>query len=827
MISFQLFNYSYMKVISIGRSPANDAVIDHPSVSRHHAQLVRRSSGAVTILDVGSRNGTHVNGRRISAETALRRGDIVKLGSAVLPWETYFPAVRPAASFPLWLRAAGGIAAAVAVAALALWALDRQSERDIFFEGEYPPVSQIMVTDNGNEYAELAFEGQLVMFFKENVAVKEARRQIAAMGGKVIAQMPSVYYYLVQTPYGSESNFITQAQKAPQVSYVWLHTPVEQEAIKIHVVDDFTNPDQGRLHGELVSEVSEMCCSYCAIAKTHDIYAGENIPSDRIGYKLEELFLHETDEPLLINLSLGKYLFRYENGKLALDEDGELIKVKWNHATEFEKNIWYEKYRRFLEERINILKHHTHRDFIVAKSAGNNGSSVLDTEIIQPLIDEYTRAGDQKALDVLNNHFLFVSAYSGKLESIESYSDRPSRHHSMVASTDISHLEYRNGVRAVGTSFAAPNALCDIARIIGGDYGLTGKEALQAVKDVTKANADRNSTAGVLDLVDLDRKAREISDLKKMEELRRMEEERAREREAERAREQVAASNYLITSTNVGPIQKGMSVNDVLRIIPNSHVAYKTLADWDGWISDHYYALYINGNYAMALIPGEQNSQTAAIVKIVVVDQRYKTSQGAGVGSGISELLRAHRISKCFQSDYEGGNCNYLTHEIYYGMLLLFDANICFEINSDNLPDRWWERFKNDDPKTLPQNAPVHTVQVNWFVSPEEEIPNATPQIVPFGSTDDLAGTVWEYQYQQGNRAYNNCISKTIEFFHDGTYSYIVYHRNGLTSVIENYYTYDRSQKTVNIGSFRNATLRNGELVIPEGIEKHHFRRIE
>ena len=77
-----------MRQISIGRSKDNDITIDNDSVSRHHATIIQTSSGIV-INDNGSNNGTFINGNRINQESALRKNDILKLGSALIPWMNY------------------------------------------------------------------------------------------------------------------------------------------------------------------------------------------------------------------------------------------------------------------------------------------------------------------------------------------------------------------------------------------------------------------------------------------------------------------------------------------------------------------------------------------------------------------------------------------------------------------------------------------------------------------------------------------------------------------------------------------------------------------
>lgn len=69
--------------LSIGRASASDLRLLHPSISRHHAQLVRRGE-RFFIKDLGSQNGTFVNRSRVSAEVEVKPGDQITLGQAVL-----------------------------------------------------------------------------------------------------------------------------------------------------------------------------------------------------------------------------------------------------------------------------------------------------------------------------------------------------------------------------------------------------------------------------------------------------------------------------------------------------------------------------------------------------------------------------------------------------------------------------------------------------------------------------------------------------------------------------------------------------------------------
>ncbi|TWS19875.1 ATP-binding cassette domain-containing protein [Tsukamurella asaccharolytica] len=69
--------------MTIGRTPDNDIAIGDMLVSRRHARLLSGPQGLV-IEDLGSANGTQVNGRRIAGPTALREGDLVTVGNSDL-----------------------------------------------------------------------------------------------------------------------------------------------------------------------------------------------------------------------------------------------------------------------------------------------------------------------------------------------------------------------------------------------------------------------------------------------------------------------------------------------------------------------------------------------------------------------------------------------------------------------------------------------------------------------------------------------------------------------------------------------------------------------
>jgi DNA-binding winged helix-turn-helix (wHTH) protein len=72
---------------TIGRAPEATVQIDSPGVSRLHARI-RIENGVATLEDVGSKNGTHLNGTRIDGARPLADGNEIRLGTIVLTFRS-------------------------------------------------------------------------------------------------------------------------------------------------------------------------------------------------------------------------------------------------------------------------------------------------------------------------------------------------------------------------------------------------------------------------------------------------------------------------------------------------------------------------------------------------------------------------------------------------------------------------------------------------------------------------------------------------------------------------------------------------------------------
>jgi pSer/pThr/pTyr-binding forkhead associated (FHA) protein len=110
----------------IGSDPASDLVVDRSSVSWRHCRLSLRLDGTYTLEDLGSTNGTFVNGRRVQGVTPVRRQDTITLGQLQpIPW--------PAEPLP------GPVAVPPAPIATQVIRIGREPDNDVVIDG--PEVS--------------------------------------------------------------------------------------------------------------------------------------------------------------------------------------------------------------------------------------------------------------------------------------------------------------------------------------------------------------------------------------------------------------------------------------------------------------------------------------------------------------------------------------------------------------------------------------------------------------------------------------------------------------------------------------------------------------
>jgi pSer/pThr/pTyr-binding forkhead associated (FHA) protein len=75
--------------IKIGRDNTNDVIINEPRVSRNHAIITNLFNGGYEVKDLGSSNGTFVNGQQITSQI-IYPGDELRVASSLVNWQNAF-----------------------------------------------------------------------------------------------------------------------------------------------------------------------------------------------------------------------------------------------------------------------------------------------------------------------------------------------------------------------------------------------------------------------------------------------------------------------------------------------------------------------------------------------------------------------------------------------------------------------------------------------------------------------------------------------------------------------------------------------------------------
>jgi pSer/pThr/pTyr-binding forkhead associated (FHA) protein len=137
--------------IVIGRGQQCDIVLDEHQVSRQHARLQQTPQGWM-LLDLGSTNGTEVNGRQLKAHEpyALQPGDRVTLGNSTLVLQQPVASAgepqqsRPRGKpHPVLLIAGAILIAAVLVGVVVVLVISLQSKEDDTAPGGLNPLDQV------------------------------------------------------------------------------------------------------------------------------------------------------------------------------------------------------------------------------------------------------------------------------------------------------------------------------------------------------------------------------------------------------------------------------------------------------------------------------------------------------------------------------------------------------------------------------------------------------------------------------------------------------------------------------------------------------------
>ena len=400
-----------------------------------------------------------------------------------------------------WLAIAVAVAGAAALVTLAIVKLN--SGKAFPYEGDYPnAVTVELVDEEGIPYTVDAIEGQICVWFDGDVSYRKAKNAISKSGGKIVAQIPDIGYYLVEvTPYETR-NFLSKIQETPGINWAFPNLVSYPSAANTFILDNYYQQsdatEDATSHGVMVQFALEQI-STDSPTKAYNIgnKNGKSMCTNSAVFAINEIASSSIDGPIIINMSFGPYLRKREND----------VRYYWKSATDDEKQDYQKRFLKSIQNIIRAVKPLSGKDFVITKSAGNNGVKVFDAAIITYLQDNL----EPDEIEILDKHFLIVTAGEKEKKNKDYSNEMENGHYSpWVTKVDISDFKY-NGKRKFGTSFAAPRAAGILSWAVN-KYDLSATEVLKFARKATEESPDHTLTLELLEMaIENDNSASEVT----------------------------------------------------------------------------------------------------------------------------------------------------------------------------------------------------------------------------------------------------------------------------------------------------------------------------
>ncbi len=322
---------------------------------------------------------------------------------------------------------------------------DSLLDNAIEYTGVYPNAEVVVFSDHGSDKSVKAYPGQVVVFFKSNTSSSSALDIITENGSKIIAQLPSIGYYLLEVNASQASSTINKLNSNTSVEMAFPHV-VGYLRGNVNIMDFC-----GDVHGQDVLFTLKNCggtfseCKNLALSNTACTRCTS--PAKVINGILD-LAKKSDGGPTLINLSA--------NGGLESDVD-------WSKQSNDVKLMGLQGWYWFMFEvlmTIRALPEEVRSNLIITVAAGNEKMPIDDVLRELRLRDGFS--------EILSKNVLIVSTQ--KNNGFGNY-----------ALSDPDVVVLNNQEASLGTSLAAPCALGFIDSVMRAT-GISPSEAITAIK---------------------------------------------------------------------------------------------------------------------------------------------------------------------------------------------------------------------------------------------------------------------------------------------------------------------------------------------------------
>lgn len=369
---------------------------------------------------------------------------------------------------------------------------NKNENRDFYFDGDYPSIEAITITENGKSYTIPAISGHCIVFFKDEVSQPQAMNIIERNGGKIIEQMPDLNYYLALVKEGRENTFISRMREEKLVEYVFLNS-INKCNSEVYILDNFKNIDSDLLttHGNaVVSTFSKYSGALSHVHGVNRVILNDIQAKTKLGQYWEAIKVMATANTICTDLMNS--VSNTKNGDITMinmsfgvglsDKEERLL---FEDASKEEQDNYIMNYVKSLENLsvcFEKMRKKGYSNFIVSKSSGNEG--MYQMELILNELDENT-------LQSLRNHLILVNAYDAKENTL--YSNNVKEKNTLSTTIDVTPELWS------GTSFAAPKLLGFVDRVISKYKSLKAQDIIKAIRNATPSDTKLPMTYEMLE----------------------------------------------------------------------------------------------------------------------------------------------------------------------------------------------------------------------------------------------------------------------------------------------------------------------------------------
>ncbi|MDD9158019.1 hypothetical protein PVK64_17795 [Aliivibrio sp. S4TY2] len=162
--------------------------------------------------------------------------------------------------------------------------------------------------------------------------------------------------------------------------------------------------------------------------------------------------------------------------------------------------------------------------------------------------------------------------------------------------------------------------------------------------------------------------------------------------------------NFLITDYSVCPIKKGMSINDIMELIPSNQI--KMVTNYGEFLEDEFddYEIYdLSGEHILTVTPKVNNNLDSNVERVLIASSKLKTISNIGLGSSYGEV-QAHYPDINVSPDIEA-----------IAVTLDSKESLIIGINKQHLFSHWWdEKSKRVNLDGIPKDAKISSFVVWW-----------------------------------------------------------------------------------------------------------------